>query len=595
MMRSKITLAGLALNLLFVPSFAQAVVVIDNFDVPANTLIVSATGGAPVDTVVDTSGGTIIGDFRDYEVEWLSGGATDAIRAFTFAAAGVWTFGGDATVIGDGNLEWNGQEGVGMSADLAPGGEDLVYFEYAADLDGADITFTFFDGINAASVTVSDLPNTNGSSGPSELTPVTASLPGGVNYSNIQSIKMELTGGIVDLDFTLDNVRTEAAPVARISLDKTDDVDPVISGSDLTYTLSYENQGTVDVINVELSDIAPAGTTFVDAPGCSTDTADPPTVLCNIGTLAPGDTGEITLIVTVIAEGGAIILNTATLSGDVDAEEGSIEVTAEEDTAVIASAIRFKGKGEGGTGSAGPLELLFGLLALSLMLARRIGRHANSLVMAAVLSAIFATTATSPSVAAEKNWYVGGGVGLADSDISDNDYDSDLANIGYTASSNVDDSDTGWKLFGGYQFNQYLAIEGSYVDLGDVTSNTTVSSPPLPSAVEQKQFVQDASKVHPYSVDGFALVGKLTWPIKEHFSVFAKLGGFRWDADIKVKCVGCDSSVKAKDDESGTDWTGGVGIGYDFKNNVGLRVEWERYGTDRNDVDFYSASILYRF
>ena len=591
MMRSKITLAGLALNLLFVPGLAQAVVVIDNFDVPANTQIVSAIEAAPVDAVDDTTGGTIIGDFRDYGVEWLSGGATDAISAFTFAAAGVWTFGGDPTVIGEGNLEWNGQEGVGMSADLAPGGEDLVYFEYAADLDGADVTFTFSDGINAASVTVSDLPNTNGSSGPSELTPVTASLPGGVNYSNIQSIIMELTGGIVDLDFTLDNVRTKAAPVARISLNKTDDVDPVTSGSDLTYTLSYENQGTVDVINVELSDIVPAGTTFVDAPGCSTDTADPPTILCNIGTLAPGDTGEITLIVTVIAEGGAIILNTATLSGDVDAEEGSIEVTAEEDTAVIASAIRFKGKGEGGTGSAGPLELLFGLLALSLMRARRGARHVGSLMLAGVLGVCLTLVVTSTAQAAGNGWYVGAGIGSADTDASSSDYEKDLAGLGYATASDVDDTDTGWKLFGGYDFTENWAIEGAYVDLGDVTSDTVVKDGP--DDWTPRDFVKAATNEHPYSVDGFTIAGKGTWPINDQFSIFGKLGVFVWEADIDVDCRGCGASNS--DDESGTDWTGGVGASYNFSNNIGVRIEYERYATDRDDVDLFSGSLLYRF
>jgi len=592
MMRSKITLAGLALNLLFVPGFVQAIVVIDNFDVPANTLIVSATRAAPVDTVVDTTGGTIIGDFRDYGVQWLSGGATDAIRVFTFAAAGVWTFGGDATVIGDGNLEWNGQEGVGMNVDLAPGGEDLVYFEYAADIDGADVIFTFFDGINTASVTVSDLPNTNGSSGPSELTPVTASLPGGVNYSNIQSIKMGLTGGIVDLDFTLDNVRTEAAPVS-LSLNKTDDVDPVLSGSNLTYTLHYENQGSVDMNNVELLDTVPEGTTFVDAPGCSTDTADPPIVLCNIGTLAPGDSGERTLIVTVIAEGGHIILNTAKLRGDQDGG-GPIEITAEEDTEVSGvSAITFKGKGEGGTGtgSAGPLELLFGLLALSLMRARRGARRVGSLMLAGVLGVCLILAVTSTAQAAGNNWYAGAGIGSADTDASSSDYDNDLAGLGYTTASDVDDTDTGWKLFGGYEFTENWAIEGAYVDLGDVTSDTVVNDGP--DDWTPRDFVKAATNEHPYSVDGFTLAGKGTWPINDQFSIFGKLGVFVWEADIDVDCRGCGASNS--DDESGTDWTGGVGASYDFSNNIGVRIEYERYATDRDDVDLFSGSLLYRF
>jgi hypothetical protein len=76
--------------------------------------------------------------------------------------------------------------------------------------------------------------------------------------------------------------------------------------------------------------------------------------------------------------------------------------------------------------------------------------------------------------------------------------------------------------------------------------------------------------------------------------LFAKLGIFKWDADIKVECVGCGFPVKAPDDESGTDWTAGAGAGYDFNDEFGMRLEFERYATDRDDVNFFSVSGLFR-
>jgi OOP family OmpA-OmpF porin len=253
------------------------------------------------------------------------------------------------------------------------------------------------------------------------------------------------------------------------------------------------------------------------------------------------------------------------------------------------SSIMFKG--DGGSGSTGPMELLLGLLALPL-LARRRGQRRNVIMLGCILLLVAAVLLAGTANADENPWYAGAGVGLADIDVDDDDYDRDLAQRGYTTSSSLDDTATGWKLFGGYRFTRNWAVEAAYVDLGDVTSETTVKDGP-PGFTAQ-DFVDTAVKVHPYSVDGFTLSGVGTWPVNKKFSLFAKLGIFKWDADIKVECVGCGFPVKAPDDESGTDWTAGAGAGYDFNDEFGMRLEFERYATDRDDVNFFSVSGLFR-
>src|SRR5947207_424512 len=67
------------------------------------------------------------------------------------------------------------------------------------------------------------------------------------------------------------------------------------------------------------------------------------------------------------------------------------------------------------------------------------------------------------SAAENSGWYIGGSVGQSTSDYSSSRARSDF---GYAAGVNVDNADTGWKLFSGYRFNPNLGIEFGFVDLG---------------------------------------------------------------------------------------------------------------------------------
>ena len=86
------------------------------------------------------------------------------------------------------------------------------------------------------------------------------------------------------------------API--LSFTKTADVTTADPGDTIVYTLEYENSGTGWATLVEITDTIPADTTFVSSdPAYDDVTGD--TYTWNIGDLAPGGSGTITITVTV--------------------------------------------------------------------------------------------------------------------------------------------------------------------------------------------------------------------------------------------------------------------------------------------------------
>ncbi len=271
-------------------------------------------------------------------------------------------------------------------------------------------------------------------------------------------------------------------------------------------------------------------------------------------------------------------------------------IPREEITYGEAEATMFKGKGEAvaGTGIAGPVfALLLGTLAVLTLIKGRLNcRHGY--LLAAFAVAMFGLGPSVASAQDDIGWYLGLGGGSAETGVSSADLDNRLAGLGYTTSSKVKDTDSGWKVFGGYQFNDRFALEGTFVELGEVTSDIEVEDWPQQGALDPALFVADAVTVHPYSVGGFAFTTVANLFSGEKAALSAKAGVFFWEADVKVWCA-TECSDQAKTTEDGTDWTAGLIFAYDFNDEYGMRAEWERYATDRDDVDFYAASLLYRF
>lgn len=122
-----------------------------------------------------------------------------------------------------------------------------------------------------------------------------------------------------DLSNNLDTVATDVIGQADLSLTKTDSPDPVTAGTQLTYTIEVANAGPSTATNVKITDNIPAGTSFVsgvDGNGATVCAlVQTGTVVCDLGTMAPGTSKTVYLTVLVAASVlPGSLSNTATVS-----------------------------------------------------------------------------------------------------------------------------------------------------------------------------------------------------------------------------------------------------------------------------------------
>jgi len=174
--------------------------------------------------------------------------------------------------------------------------------------------------------------------------------------------------------------------------------------------------------------------------------------------------------------------------------------------------------------------------------------------LAAVILAL-ATTAFALPASAQLNMssvYVGGSLGRSDF-------------------KTPSETDTAWRLFGGYQFHRNFAAEIGYHNLGQVN------------------FVNGDRDAKIWELVG---VGML--PVANALSVYGKLGGYWGKSELH-------SSVVPSGDDTNTGLTYGVGAQYDFMRQAAVRLEWQRYDnvggntTGQTDIDVLNVGLLWKF
>ena len=122
---------------------------------------------------------------------------------------------------------------------------------------------------------------------------------------------------------------------ADISIAKSDDPDPVLAGTQLTYTVRVDNLGDAPATDVEVTDTLPAGVSLASTSGCAEDPAGVPT--CTLGTIEAGAFAEFSVTVDVAASTLGVIDNTVagtTSSAELVTDNNSVV----EQTTVIAEA-----------------------------------------------------------------------------------------------------------------------------------------------------------------------------------------------------------------------------------------------------------------
>jgi len=201
--------------------------------------------------------------------------------------------------------------------------------------------------------------------------------------------------------------------------------------------------------------------------------------------------------------------------------------------------------------------------------------------------AALAAIVSSFALADDTGWYGGVSIGQSRAKIDDARIASNLLGGGLTASAiSNDDRDTGYKLFGGYKFNRYFAIEGGYFDLGKFgfTANTTPAGT-LAGNIRLKGVNLDA-------------VGIL--PINDSFSAFGRLGLNYAQARDAFSGTSAVSVANPNPSKSDTNYKFGAGMQYDFNPALGMRFDAERYRVNdavgnKGDIDLLSLGLVYRF
>ncbi|HEY4395006.1 MAG TPA: CCXG family PEP-CTERM protein [Polyangia bacterium] len=126
----------------------------------------------------------------------------------------------------------------------------------------------------------------------------------------------------------------DSAPT--LSLTNTGAPNPVLAGTELTYTLAFANHGTDAAHGAAVSNPLPAGVSFVSASNGGSYDSGTRAVSWTLGDIAAGNTSSVTLVVMVDSTAAAGVLSdTATLS----ASNGGVEITATAMTMVNASMV----------------------------------------------------------------------------------------------------------------------------------------------------------------------------------------------------------------------------------------------------------------
>lgn len=162
----------------------------------------------------------------------------------------------------------------------------------------------------------------------------------------------------------------------------------------------------------------------------------------------------------------------------------------------------------------------------------------------------------APLAATAQGWYVGGGFG-----------DSEVDSWG-------NDSDTSYKIIGGYRFGENFAVEAGYHDFGE--------------------FREGAARGE---ATALSLGGVGMLPLHPQWALFAKAGVARTDTDTRVRTASGRYSAGEKDFSLlaafGVSWlvtpAVEVRLDYEIVNDVKFRANSD------SDIETFGVGAVYRF
>ena len=212
----------------------------------------------------------------------------------------------------------------------------------------------------------------------------------------------------------------------------------------------------------------------------------------------------------------------------------------------------------------------------------------NGFIFTAI--AVAGALIAGPASAADLGGYVGIAAGQSRANVDKGEIDSAFASLGLGSRTSTDETDFGFKVYGGYQFNQYFAVEGGYTNLGKAKSHTVFTSGGSGTADGEWKS---------YSIDVSAL-GIL--PLGNQFALFGRAGVSLWDVKFDFSANGSGGAASTSESENGVSPLLGIGGMISLSSNWTARAEFERHfsvgksdTTGKSDIDLISVGLQYRF
>lgn len=194
---------------------------------------------------------------------------------------------------------------------------------------------------------------------------------------------------------------------------------------------------------------------------------------------------------------------------------------------------------------------------------------------------------TTAHAQVESYFYGGAGLGQSRARIDESRISNRLTSEGASQTNMTkDESDTAYKVFGGYQFNRNFAVEGGYFNLGKFGFQSTTV--PVGSYTGQ-------IKLQGFNLD---LVGTL--PLNERWSAIARLGAQYAQARDSFSSTGSVRIPNANPSKTAANLKLGLGVQYEVNPSMFVRAEAERYRINdaignRGDINMFSASLVIPF
>ena len=170
--------------------------------------------------------------------------------------------------------------------------------------------------------------------------------------------------------------------------------------------------------------------------------------------------------------------------------------------------------------------------------------------------------------AADSGFYLGGSIGQTTLKVP-----SDVTDV-----PDFNEDDTGYKLYGGYNFNLALfnlGVEGGYIDFGSPSGSLDTDT---------------SLKIDADALNLVGMGGLNFGP----FDIYAKAGWVRWDASLSIGGIDPGFGVGSLS-EDGTDLMYGLGARFAL-GSLHIRGEWEEFDIEDSDrVYMFSVGVAWQF